>query len=312
MKESTTLESVIEKVHQVSANHHDLSACIEDMGFDSLKRMWIAGQQVEILPSAQRLFANRLRIPYSYLHRCPSWLQAESLNHFLTVEQKKRDTLYCRFDGNKLRAVFTERFTPIDNLDCLSKMLEYGFDPEAEVHCSLDPEMMVVNVPDNDRLFQLSEKDKIVPGISIANSEVGVLALTIQAYALRLVCTNGMIAKTAVDARYKHISRRVMDEFPLVLGNVVSQSSHFQNRFQISVQTPVDNPESTIDTFSRQFQIPQMQTEIVKQAFYLEQGATMFHIIQAFTRAAQDISLSAADSYRMEKAGGTILSMVKS
>ena len=98
----------------------------------------------------------------------------------------------------------------------------------------------------------------------------------------------------------------------LVLGNVVSQSSHFQNRFQISVQTPVDNPESTIDTFSRQFQIPQMQTEIVKQAFYLEQGATMFHIIQAFTRAAHDRSLSAADSYRMEKAGGTILSMVKS
>ena len=133
------------------------------MEFDSLKRMWIAGQQVEILPSAQRLFANRLRIPYSYLHRCPSWLQAESLNHFLTVEQKKRDTLYCRFDGNKLRAVFTERFTPIDNLDCLSKMLEYGFDPEAEVHCSLDPEMMVVNVPDNDRLFQLSEKTRSFP-----------------------------------------------------------------------------------------------------------------------------------------------------
>ena len=63
----------------------------------------------------------------------------------------------------------------------------------------------------------------------------------------------------------------------LVLGNVVSQSSHFQNRFQISVQTPVDNPESTIDTFSRQFQIPQMQTEIVKQAFYLEQGADVSH-----------------------------------
>jgi len=312
MRESITLELAVEKAYQASTNHHDLTACVQDMTFDSLEKMWIAGEQVGVLPSAQRLFSNRLRIPHAYLSRCPRWLQAENLNHWLEIEQKQRDTLYCRFDGNQLRAVFTERFIPLDNLECLSKMLEYGFDPETEVHFSLDPEMMVVNVPDNDRLFQLSEKDKIVPGISIANSEVGVLALTIQAYALRLVCTNGMIAKTAVDARYKHISRRVMDEFPLVLGNVVSQSSHFQNRFQISVQTTVDNPESTIDTFSRQFQIPQIQTEIVKQAYYLEQGATMFHIIQAFTRAAQDISLSAADSYRMEKAGGTILSMVKS
>ena len=234
------------------------------------------------------------------------------MNHWLEIEQKQRDTLYCRFDGKQLRAVFTERFIPFDNLECLSKMLEYGFDPETEVHFSLDPEMMVVNVPDNNRLFQLPGNDRIVPGISIANSEVGVLALTIQAYALRLICTNGMVTKTAVDARYKHISRRIMDEFPLVLENVIHQSSHVQDRFQISVRTPVDNPESTIDSFVRQFQIPQQQAEIVKQAFYLEQGATMFHVIQAFTRASRDRSLSTTDSYRMEKAGGTILSMVKS
>ena len=255
----STLASVIETVHQTSANHHDLIACVQDMEFESLEKMWIAGEQVEVLPSAQRLFSNRLRIPYSYLSRCPRWLQAENLNHWLEIEQKQRDTLYCRFDGKQLRAVFTERFIPLDNLECLSKMLEYGFDPETEVHFSLDPEMMVVNVPDNNRLFQLPGNDRIVPGISIANSEVGILALTIQAYALRLVCTNGMVTKTAVNARYKHISRRIMDEFPLVLENVIHQSSHVQDRFQISVRTPVDNPESTIDTFVRQFQIPQQQ-----------------------------------------------------
>jgi len=121
-----------------------------------------------------------------------------------------------------------------------------------------------------------------------------------------------MIAKTAVDARYKHISRKIMDEFPLVLQGVVRQARHGEDRFMISTRTPVDNPESTITSFARQFQISQQETEIVKQAFYLEQGATMFHVIQAFTRAAQDPSLSASDAYRMERAGGTILSMVKS
>jgi len=80
----------------------------------------------------------------------------------------------------------------------------------------------------------------------------------------------------------------------------------------LSTQTPVDNPESTIETFTRQFQINQEEAQIVKQAFYLEQGGTMFSVINAFTRAAQDRSLSASDSYRLERAGGAILGMVKS
>ena len=100
--------------------------------------------------------------------------------------------------------------------------------------------MMVLNVPEYGRLFALSEKDKIVPGISICNSEVGIASLSIEAFYYRLGCSNGMIAKTSVDARYKHISRRVMDEFPFVLENVVNQSRHNQNQFRISMQTPVN------------------------------------------------------------------------
>ena len=153
--------------------------------------------------------------------------------------------------------------------------------------------------------------DKIIPGISIANSEVGILALSIEAFYYRLICTNGLIAKTDVDARYKHISRKVMDEFPDILRGVISQSHRGRDRFQISTQTPVNNPESTIDTFARQFQITQEEAQIVKQAYYLEQGATMFHIINAFTRAAQNKSLSASGAYRLERAGGHILGMVR-
>jgi hypothetical protein len=120
-----------------------------------------------------------------------------------------------------------------------------------------------------------------------------------------------MIAKTSVDARYKHISRRVMDKFPLVLENVVNQSRHGQNRFQISMQTPVTDPINSIETFARQFALTQNETEVVKQAFYLEQGATMFHVINSFTRAAQEPGLSASDAYRLETTGGRILAMVK-
>ncbi|MFH1983198.1 MAG: DUF932 domain-containing protein [Pseudomonadota bacterium] len=312
MKTTHTLESAITRVHNASANHYDDVVPVQDMRFHDLERLDIAGQSFGVLPSAQRLLANRLRIPFSYLARCPEDLQQANLNYWLERESLTRQSLFCRFDGQALRAVFTERYTAIDHMEVLTKMLEYGFDPAGEVHFSLDQEIMVMKVPEYDRQFLVSEKDKIVPGISIANSEVGILALSIEAFYFRLICTNGLIAKTAINSRYKHISRRVLDEFPDVLRGVVHQSRHGQDRFLISTQTPVDNPERTIETFCRQFQIPLEQAEIVKQAFYLEPGATMWSIINAMTYAAKDRSLSASDAYRLERAGGHLLGMVRS
>ena len=311
MRATDTFENVIGKVHRMSQDHYDESITIRDMEFGSFNNLTIADNEFEVLPSAQRLIANRLRIPMSYLSRCPEDLQAENLNYWIEKERKNRETFFCRFTGSKLRGVFTERYTALDHMEILTKMLDYGFDPSCEVHYSLDESLMILKVPEYGRMFGLTETDRIVPGISIANSEVGILALSIEAFFYRLVCSNGLIATTSVGSRFKHISRRAMDEFPQVLSDVVYQSQASQGRFRISMQTPVDNPMSTIETFAKQFQLSQDETEIVRQAYFLEQGATMFHVINAFTRAAQTPILDAMDSYKLERIGGHILSLVK-
>lgn len=311
MTEKITLEKAIEMVHEQSANHFDEVIPLGEMAFESLNSMWIGNKPVSVLPSAQKLLSNRLRVPYSYLQRCPRDLAADNLNYWLKQEKTQRETFFCRFDGNSLRAVFTERYRVLDHMEVLTKMLEYGFDPAGEVHFTFDAEIMVLKVPEYGRGFDLAGTDRIVPGISISNSEVGLLALSIEAFLLRLVCTNGLIQKTAVGSRFKHISRRVFDEFPIVLNEVISNSGNSQDRFRISMETNVDNPTSTIETLARQFQLSQTEIEVVRQAYYLEPGATMFHVLNAFTRAAKDRSLSATDAYRLEKAGGQILSMIK-
>ena len=122
MRTINTFESVISKVHQMSDNYFDETIPVTDMMFHSIDRMWISGKEVEVLPSAQRLFANRLRVPHSYLVRCPADLQADNLNHWIREEREKRETLFCRFDGAKLRAVFTDRYTAIDHMEILSRM----------------------------------------------------------------------------------------------------------------------------------------------------------------------------------------------
>jgi hypothetical protein len=311
MRTTDTFENVIGKVHRMSLDYYDEVIPIRDMEFEGFDNMTVGYKEFEVLPSAQRLIANRLRIPQSYLSRCPEYLQSDNLNYWLERERKNRETLFCRFSGNKLRGVFTQRYTALDNMEVLTKMLEYGFDPSSEVHFSLDESLMVLKVPEYARMFGLTEKDKIVPGICIANSEVGILALSIEAFFYRLVCSNGLIATTSVGSRFKHVSRKAMDEFPQVLNDVVYQSQKSQGRFRISMQTPVDNPLNTIETFAKQFQLSQDETEIVRQAYFLEQGSTMFFVINAFTRAAQASELSALNAYKLERVGGQILSLVK-
>jgi len=311
MRAKDTFENVIGKVHQMSLDHYDEIIPVRDMEFDSFDNMTIGGNEFEVLPSAQRLIANRLRIPQSYLSRCPEYLQSDNLNYWLEREQKNRETFFCRFSGNKLRGLFTQRYTALDHMEVLTKMLEYGFDPSCEVHFSLDESMMLLKVPEYGRMFRLTEKDKVVPGISIANSEVGLLALSIEAYFYRLVCSNGLISETAVSSRFKHVSRKALETFPQVLSDVVYQSQYSQGRYQMSMQTHVDNPMATIELFSKQFQLSQDETEIVRKAYYLEQGATMFHVINAFTAAAREPDLTAIDAYKMERVGGQILGLVK-
>ena len=311
MRTINTFESVITKVHQMSENYFDETIPVTDMLFHSLNRMLISGKEVEVLPSAQRLFANRLRIPHSYLVRCPEELQAENLNHWIREEKEKRETLFCRFDGSKLRAVFTDRYTAIDNMEILSRMVEYGFSSETEVHYSLDQELLVLKVPDFTRAFGFGGRDRIVPGISVANSEVGILAFTIEAYFYRLICSNGLISTVSVASRFKHISRRALDEFPDILRRVVYESQHSQRRFEISAQTRLDNPLSTIGSFNRQFTLTKREAEAVNHAWEIEQGFTMFHVIGAYTRAAHQADLTAEEAYKLERIGGVILSMVK-
>ena len=71
----TTLENVINKVHENSINHFDEVMPVHEMSYDNLEQMWISGKLIDAAPSAQRLLSNRLRVPYSYLSRCPEDLQ---------------------------------------------------------------------------------------------------------------------------------------------------------------------------------------------------------------------------------------------
>ena len=75
-------------VDEMAVDYHDETVALTDMEFRSLDEMVISGERIELWNSAQRLFANKLRVPITYLERCSMELQAENLNYWL--EQEKR------------------------------------------------------------------------------------------------------------------------------------------------------------------------------------------------------------------------------
>ncbi len=305
-----TFEKVMEKVEELSAHNHDEMVAVRDMEFEALESMRISEEKVEVLPTAQRLLANRLKIPYSYLVRCPPDLQAENLNYWLSQEAKCRDNLFCRFKGDRLRAVFTDRYTAIDHTEIVSKMADCGFDPEREVHYLLDDGLLVLKVPDYRQRFDLKGND-IIPGISVANSEVGLLALSIEAYFYRLICSNGLISKTEISSRFKHVSRKALEKLPELLNEAVQESRNRQRQFQLSLESPVEDPPASIQLLGSQFKLTKNEIQMAQEAWKVERGYNLFYVMNAFTRGAQESSLSSEESYKLERVAGMVLDMDK-
>jgi hypothetical protein len=101
---------------------------------------------------------------------CPGF-QSQFLDH-----QGAQPGIVFRFDGEEVRAIFTPRYRPMDNIEVLERLDNLGYKADTRVQCCLDAEFMALSIPDSTQTFDLGG-DRITPGISISNSEVGLSSL---------------------------------------------------------------------------------------------------------------------------------------
>ena len=191
----------------------------------------------------------------------------------------------------------------------MERLDSLGYPPETPVQCDLDSEFMNLSILDGKQTFSING-DKFTPGVSLSNS-VGLACLSIAAFFLRLIYTNGLVAKTEVKAAYKPLSLKALAEFPQVVERVSLEVGKKKDQFRISLQTKVDNPLVTMESFNRQFQINKKEQEAVEWGWSREGGDTMFKIVNAYTRGSQFEGLSVESAYRLQRTGGMILEMVK-
>jgi hypothetical protein len=104
---------------------------------------------------------------------------------------------------------------------------------------------------------------------------------------LRLKYTNGMISTTEVTASYLLISNKIVSEFPQIMDKVSLELGKQQDQFRLSIESRVENPEASVHSFNRTFQLKNEEITALECALPLEQGQTMFHIVNVYTKAAQ-------------------------
>jgi hypothetical protein len=269
--------------------------------------MKIGNEPHNLRTIAQRSIAWRLGIPFNYLAKCPPELQAIQMNHW--IEHEKNEQLFLRFDGQDVRAIFTPRYKPVDNFEILTRLDDMGHGPDTQVQAIIDPEFMSLSILNGEKVFDVNG-DRFRNGISISNSEVGVASLSIAAFLLRLVCTNGMVSKTEISASYRHVSTKILDEFQQVMDKVSYELATQKHKVGLSMESPVEDPLKTIESFNRQFQLNQPQKEAVEWAWPQEAGDNMFAVVNTYTRASQFKGLSAENSYKLQQIGGNILGML--
>ena len=313
MNLDNTLGDVHSKLKIMSKNHFDELVRVRDIQFNSMDEIMIGSSTYNLHPTAQQGMAYRMGgVPLSYLRKCPPDLAAMNLNHWLTEE--KNEELFFRFDGKHVRAVLSTRYSPINHLDVVEHLIkEMAFTEDTQVDVAMDSSFMSLSIPNAEKSFSV-RGDEHQAGISISNSEVGISALHVGMLLYRLICSNGMVSQVGAGKKsFRHVgSTGVLEDLPKHIKEIATNSTTQSNQLAISMDSHVDDPESTFREFYRRWQVSKEEKKAVEWGYLQEPGFTMFSVIQAFTRGSQfNLDFPVESAHKLQVIGGRILNMVK-
>jgi hypothetical protein len=76
------------------------------------------------------------------------------------------------------------------------------------------------------------------------------------------------------------------------------------------MESKVEDPLKTIESFNRQFNLNQPQKDAMEWAWPQEAGHTMYNVVSTYTKTSQMEGLPAESSYRLQRVGGEVLGML--
>lgn len=284
--------------------------------------------------TAHTQIANRLGVPVKYYERmrdeAPELL-ATNVNHWLASSSERR--LVRTLDGNA-RAFLSSRYRTLDNFDLAETVLpvihnQQGMRIES---AEITESRLYLKVVTERVTAEIRKGDVVQAGIVISNSEIGFGSVKVEPLVFRLVCLNGMIANDASMRKY-HVGRGAEDSdlaqeffkdetrraddvaFWLKVRDVVKGAfdsvifERIVNSMRESTERKLTaDPVKAVEVTQKQFGLNDTERGSVLTHLIREGDLTQYGLMNAMTRASQDV-----DDYdratELERMGGQVIEL---
>lgn len=285
--------------------------------------------------TAHAQFANSLNIPKVYYDRMLTQapdLLATNVNAWLERQPAKK---LIRCLDNQVRAVLSDSYRPLDNVELAEAVLPQLVDLQANIVSTEVTEKRFYLKAVTDKVQgEVKKGDVIQAGLMISNSEIGHGSLRVQALDYRLVCLNGMIRETAV--RQAHLGRgargmdaiedareyfkpetRLADDRAFFLKVRDAVSGMFDpvkfnariSQYIEATEKPITGEvEAVVEVTAKRFGFNDSERSSILKHLIKGDMMSAWGLANAVTRAAQDVE-SYDRSQELEAVGGDIIEL---
>lgn len=267
-------------------------------------------QSYPLQTQALEHLAVKLRIPATYLHRCPPHLIAFNINHWLAGLRGK--PLLIRFDGNMVRAILSPSYVPLSNLELIAMLMEMADSQHLSLHVRYEwsETRFVAQIVEVGRDLAIPG-DTILGGLQVMNSETGGSSLLLSALIYRLVCTNGMTVTDELALRRVHRRdpRELTQELHATTGAIFERLPTLATPLRQLAGQAMPNPMEAITSLVKRHQLSETQQQRIEAAWRWEPGESRIFLLHAITRAANDSELSLDERTQLQALGGELLQL---
>ena len=242
MQQRKSLVELAQEVERLKEIKKDFVLPSSMLAMDRDANLWFGSQDYEVGKVAHEQISEKLGIPKKYYDRMlletPNLL-ASNVNEWLSRSDDKR---MVRTLGNSVRAVLSDRYRPLDYDMILEATLPVLFQQgEMQIVSSeITERRMYLQVVSPRLTGEVKKGDIVQMGISISSSDVGLGALNIDPYLLRLICLNGAVLPTAM--KKHHIGKRIeADEMGIFSSQTIDMDNKvFLRKLKETVQYSFD------------------------------------------------------------------------
>lgn len=349
MKKGKTLLELATEIERQSTTKRDFIAPTAELELvlptedaaqiigSSAPRLKVNGSgEFGIRQTAHSQIGSRLGIPAKYYDRmlgeAPELL-ADNVNHWLATTKERR--LVRTLDGN-VRGFLSDRYRTLDNFDLAETVLPIISSSGCRVESAELTETRLYIKAVTERITtEIRKGDVVQAGIVISNSEIGLGSIKVEPLVFRLVCLNGMIANDHSMRKY-HVGRAGVDidlaqeffkdetrkaddrAFWLKVRDVVAGAfkqdvfDRIVNSMREATERQITgDPVKVVEVTQKRFGLNDVERGSILTHLIREGDLTQYGLLNAFTRASQDIE-DYDRATEFERLGGQVIELPRS